>query len=471
VIALAALGIGGTRRKLVWWLVGIGGLFLLVCLGNGTPFYRLWYALVPYVKQTRAPGMALYVVALSVSMLAAFGVERLEQGEGKRGMQIALAGAALLLLMALANVFGSIATGIARSLSVADPAHSLAAAQAAQKQILTGALGSALGLGVVAALAMTFLRGRMAPAAFAMLLIVLVGADLYRAGRDFWQWSRPEQGQFAQDPILQHLDSVARPFRLLDPPGGVYRGSTLIRSKVQQAFGESGVELRAIDDLLGGRLRWANLNHLNLWRLLGIRFLTLPDTVSVPGFHRVLGPVTTGAGTPAFLYEADSIPPYARVVPAAVKGDTGEVIPILLDPRLDYDLLVVFDRFQPVNPLPLAGQQMPAPSPSRAAFTHWAPGRMSVQLDPPPPAASYLLISENWYPDWHATVDGATAVVLRGDQTFITVPVPAGARRVELTFASRDYARGRLIMWASLVLLGMWAVAGRLLENRARRRG
>jgi len=471
VIALAALGIGGPRRKLVWWLVGIGGLFLLVCLGNGTPFYRLWYALVPYVKQTRAPGMALYVVALSVSMLAAFGVERLEQGEGKRGMQIALAGAALLLLMALANVFGSIATGIARSLSVADPAHSLAAAQAAQKQILTGALGSALGLGVVAALAMTFLRGRMAPAAFAMLLIVLVGADLYRAGRDFWQWSRPEQGQFAQDPILQHLDSVARPFRLLDPPGGVYRGSTLIRSKVQQAFGESGVELRAIDDLLGGRLRWANLNHLNLWRLLGIRFLTLPDTVSVPGFHRVLGPVTTGAGTPAFLYEADSIPPYARVVPAAVKGDTGEVIPILLDPRLDYDLLVVFDRFQPVNPLPLAGQQMPAPSPSRAAFTHWAPGRMSVQLDPPPPAASYLLISENWYPDWHATVDGATAVVLRGDQTFITVPVPAGARRVELTFASRDYARGRLIMWASLVLLGMWAVAGRLLENRARRRG
>jgi hypothetical protein len=179
----------------------------------------------------------------------------------------------------------------------------------------------------------------------------------------------------------------------------------------------------------------------------------------------------TGAGRPAYLYEADSIPPYARVVPAAVKGDTGEVIPILLDPRLDYDLLVVFDRFQPVNPLPLAGQQMPAPSPSKAAFTHWAPGRMSVQLDPPPPAASYLLISENWYPDWHATVDGATAAVLRGDQTFITVPVPAGARRVELTFASRDYARGRLIMWASLVLLGMWAVAGRLLENRARRRG
>jgi hypothetical protein len=85
--------------------------------------------------------------------------------------------------------------------------------------------------------------------------------------------------------------------------------------------------------------------------------------------------------------------------------------------------------------------------------THWEPGRMSITLDPPPPAASYALVAENWYPDWHATVDGATAPVLRGDWTLITVPVPAGAKAVELTFSSRAFRWGKVITWVSLILV------------------
>jgi uncharacterized membrane protein YfhO len=93
-----------------------------------------------------------------------------------------------------------------------------------------------------------------------------------------------------------------------------------------------------------------------------------------------------------------------------------------------------------------------------------------MALDPAPPADSYLLVAENWYPDWHATVDGQSAPVLRGDHTFLTVPVTAGAKRVELTFSSRHYARGRLITWVSLLLLAVWAGAG-LASRRARRGG
>lgn len=463
VIALAAIGLRGPRGRLAWWLTGIGGLFLLVSLGGGTPFYRLWYTVVPYVSQTRAPGMALYVVALMASMLAAFGVERVEAGEGKRVLQIALAAAGLIALMAAAGVFGAIASALARQAG-----HE---ATAAQSGIMAGALGSALGLGVVALVTLGLITRRLQPMAFAVLLPVIVGADLYLAGKGFWHWSRPEQEQFAQDPIVQHLGQTVRPFRVLDPPGGVYRGSTLIRDAVPQVFGESGVELRAFDDLLGGRLQWTNLRNLHLWGLLAIRFVILPDTIRIPGYHHVLGPVTTRSGQQAHLYEADSTPPYARVVPAAVKGDTSEVIATLLDPRLDYNLLVVFDRFAPVNPLPLVDQHMPPPSPSHATVTHWSPGRISVSLDPAPPTPSYLLVAENWYPDWQATVDGHEAQVLRGDQTFLTIPVPAGAHQIELTFASRDYARGRLITWASLLLLAAWGGAGFMHGKRARQRG
>ncbi len=460
VVALAALGVGSSRRRLVWWLGGIAVLFLLVSMGGATPFYHLWYAIVPFVKKTRAPGMALYVVAFAVSALAALGVERLERGEGKRASQIALAAAAFLALLGAAGVLGSIAEALARPLG--------REASAAQSSITTGTLGTAVGLAAVAAIALGFLTGRLKPLGFAALLVLAVGADLFRAGREFWRWSRPEQEAFRLDPIIQHLQTIPLPYRVLD--AGVYPGDLLIRHRVPVVLGYSGVELGDFDDLLGGRNQWTNLRSRHLWDLLAVRFAVFPDTVRLPGFHLVTGPVATAVGQTGFLYAADSVPPYARVVPAAVKGDTGEVIPTLIDPRLDYDLLVLFDRFEPVNPLPLL-EQMPPPSPSRATFTHWSPGRMSISLDPPPPAPSYLLVSENWYPDWHASVDGASAPVLRGDQTFITVPVPAGARQVELTFASRRYARGRLIMWASLVLLALWAGAGWRLGKRAPQRG
>jgi hypothetical protein len=242
-----------------------------------------------------------------------------------------------------------------------------------------------------------------------------------------------------------------------------------VRHQVPQVLGYSGVELGDFDDLLGGRNEWRYLRSVHLWDLLAVRYALFADSVRVPGFHFVSGPVATATGRNG--YEADSVPPYARVVPAAVKGDTGEVIPTLLDPRLDYNRIVVFDRFAPVNPLPLVDQQMPAPSLSQARLVRWSPGQMSVRLEPPPSAASYLLIAENWYPDWHATVDGDRAQVVRGDHTFITVLLPAGARQVELVFASKDFTRGRMITWASLLLLAAWAGAGMVGGKRARQRG
>ena len=110
---------------------------------------------------------------------------------------------------------------------------------------------------------------------------------------------------------------------------------------------------------------------------------------------------------------------------------------------------------------------MPPPSPARAAVTAWQPGRMTVKLDPPPPQASYLLIAENWYPDWRAAVDGRPALVLRGDYTFITVAVPAGTKLVELTFRSELYERGKLITILSLVvlLLGLLVAVARRGRN------
>ena len=95
---------------------------------------------------------------------------------------------------------------------------------------------------------------------------------------------------------------------------------------------------------------------------------------------------------------------------------------------------------------------------------------MRIALSGSGAAPAYLLVSENWYPDWHATVDGTPASVLRGDYAFLSVPLPPGAREVRLEFASPAYARGQAITaLALLATLGL--LVGNAVKGRFRRTG
>jgi uncharacterized membrane protein YfhO len=93
---------------------------------------------------------------------------------------------------------------------------------------------------------------------------------------------------------------------------------------------------------------------------------------------------------------------------------------------------------------------------------------MTIALDPAPPAPSYVLLAENWFPEWQAAVDGQPAPVLRGNYTMLTVAVPAGARLVELAFRSPTYQLGKRLTLVSLVIVA-GALAAPLLGRWRRR--
>jgi hypothetical protein len=453
VIALAILGVADRRRRLVWWCGGIGFLFLLISLGASTPFYRLWWSIMPYVKKTRAPGMAFYVVAMVTAVYAALGVTRIERGEGTRHARIWLIVSAVVALLGLAGVFGELAVALA-------PPEHVSAAYDHAGAIRSATLLGAVALAAVALLVLGRQRERIPAWAFAFALPLVVGADLWRDGRRFWHFQPPPQtGLYREDALVERIKADPLPFRVLDLTAltgrSAYPINVLQGHDVPQVLGYFGFELRYYDELLGGQNRWQYLlTSSRMWDLLAVRFVVTPDsTVGLPGYHRVLGPVVTGAGVPAWLYEADVPPPYARVVPTAVKVEPDRIPPTLADPRLPgFDRVVLLTPDAPVAVTPLTGG-LPNSSPARARVSAWRPGAMSIDLDPVPPADSYVLVSENWYVDWRATVDGASAPVLRGDHSLITVPVPAGARRVELTYRSAAYARGKAVALGSLAVV------------------
>lgn len=446
VIALAILGFGDRRRRLVWWMSGIGLLFLLIALGGATPFYHLWWAVMPMVKKTRAPGMVFFVVAFCVAMFAAFGVTRLErEGQGQRHVRAWLIAAGAIALLGIVGVFGRVAMALA-------PPERVSEALAHGGAIRLSAVIGAILFAGVGALAWGRVQGRVPALAFALGLPLLVGADLWRDGRHFWTYSPPPgQGLYRADDVVARLQQAPKPLRVLNL--NVYPQNVLMAHGLPQVLGYQGNELRYYDELLGGRNEWRYLlTSTRLWDLLAVRYVLIADSAGLPGYHLAVGPLMTAAGTRAFVYEADSLPPYARVVRGAAKVDPGAIPPTLADPRLPgYDRLVFFTPDAPVTTPPLQG--WPAPSESRARVTAWDAGKMTIALEPAPKDSSYVLIAENWYVDWRATVDGRSAPVLRGDHALITVPVPPGARTVELSYHSRTFARGKLIAFVTLVIV------------------
>jgi hypothetical protein len=451
VILLALCGVGGTtRRGEQMVLGGIGLLFLLIAFGGHTPFYRVWYEVMPKMKQVRAPGMAFFLTALPLSVFAGVGAERLLKGE-IRARRIWIGGG-ILALLGLLGAVGALA-GLAEAV-----AHPQLVQQAIQNDHLIRVGGLRLlaivAVGATACLAIHSSKLSGKPAVLVLLLVVL--ADLWSVDREFFVYGGTARRLFGGDQITAAIGKSPLPFRVWDPKG-VYRqieaypGSWLMGVDVPQLLGYHGNELRNFDDLLGGKNEWRNQASPALLQLMAVRFVVLSQAQSLPGYHQVLGPVATTPGTTAILYEADSPPPWVRLMSGAVRAPDAQVADIVVNPRFPAVDIAVYAESESVSPTEL-GSRVPSAPTATARLSGWEPGKMRITIEGRDHRTLYLVVGENWYKDWRATVDGMPVPVLRAQHTLLSVEVPAGAREITLEARSQEYERGRLI---SLLALGV----------------
>ncbi|HEX9754133.1 MAG TPA: hypothetical protein VGA42_00420 [Gemmatimonadales bacterium] len=445
-LMLAMIGAGDrARRPIVLALGGIGLFFLLIALGRYTPFYQLWYEVVPMMKKVRAPGMAFFLSAFPIAVFAGFGADRLLRGDVPARRLWILGGvAAGIGLLGVLGVLQAVAEALV-------PPQQMQAAVANAGSVRAGGVRVLL-LGVAAAGLLGAIAGRrLAPRIAPVGLAVLTVADLWSVERRFFVFQSPGNETYPEDELIATMRRAPLPFRVWDPPQvGLYNTSWLMAHRIPDLLGYHGNEIRFFDELLGGKNVWENQQHPAIWRLYAIRYLLLPGQYDIPGYRLALGPATTATGAQAYLYEADPAPPWATVVPAAAKVEEARIIPTVLDPRFPVDRLLLYPDTATVSPSALEGGTFPEPSTVRAEVAEWRPGRIRIHLQPAPAAPAYLVVAENWFKDWRVTVDGTEGHALRGDHALLSAALPAGAREVVFEFRSRAYERGRWITFVSV---------------------
>lgn len=482
VVTLIIFGIPAARKRgMLLPLAGVGVLFMMVSWGGYSPFYRLWYML-PKMSQFRAPGLAFFMVALVACVLAGFGADRLLNREVKRGTLLTVLGilGGIALLAA-----GGMLQGVAEAL-VADPrimSRAIANAQALQ--------GGGVRLFVVVLIgggAMFLIqRGALRGIAATLALLAVVSADNWSILHPFADnWLPPASVTFADDPITTAMKKTPMPFRSYSPSAPdagavpvnaltVYSGSALMARGVPTLLGYHGMESRFFDALLGTKNIWESQYTPNIWDLYAVKYvIQTQEPFGLAGYHKVIGPIQlanlTGLALPpgqvelpAVMIERDSAPQWVRVVPAGVKVAEEQIPPTVTSPGFPVNTYALFPDSASVKATrPTEGMPTPEPTSVKATLAKWEPGAMTVTLANSDTRTTYLIVAENWYPDWHAKIDGVAAPTHRADGALLSVELPPGAKEVTLNFDVDTYHTGKLITLASLVLVVLLVLSDRL---------
>jgi hypothetical protein len=97
---------------------------------------------------------------------------------------------------------------------------------------------------------------------------------------------------------------------------------------------------------------------------------------------------------------------------------------------------------------------------ARIVAKDFAPARQSIEVETPAP--TMVVLSQTYYHNWEASVDGSAVPLWRANYAFQAVEAPAGKHHILLVYKDKALRLGGAISLASLLLCaGSWLCNGR----------
>ncbi|MDQ3555801.1 MAG: YfhO family protein [Gemmatimonadota bacterium] len=472
VVVLLALGFAISRRDRYWWFFGGLALFFLsIALGGNTPLYRLYYEILPGTKRFRAPSLSFFVVAMALVTMAALTLERLAAlWEGVRTTRGRAGAESERISAVTAWVTGGIVglSLLGAAMSGGDAAMS-GAPSAAQGWMRFAFFAAAVG-----AILWAWMQRRMAAGLAAVALATVTLADLWIIDRRFLHTVDEPEVTFAPDDVISFLQSQPQPARVWNFPfpqpyrsGGPYGGNYPMLYGIEQAGGEHPNPLQRWNQYLGAGTQtyidWHNwiteAGIVDTSEGQAIAFRSSPgflDGANVrfvismaPLSHPALREVHRGS---ALVYENTRSLPRAYLVPEALPSAPGGSLARMQSMEWDPRRVAFVEGNIPRLPsTQLTGG---------AEVLEHTPDRVRVRTRAN--RTALLVLADNFYRGWEATVDGRRAEIFRTNHTFRGVVVPAGEHEVRFEFRPAELRSGFVIYLAGfgvLALYGVWLLA------------
>ncbi len=457
------------RGFIIFWSCTLV-IALLWALGGHTPFYRIPYAIIPGTKYFRAPATVFFVGTMALAVLSATGVERVLMRA--LPLKYVFAWLGFALIVATLGVLG-ILNDFAQALA---PVEMIDYVIANKDAVVTGSLRSFAFVLFAVVVIVVYRKGRMPLVAAGWSLAALAAIDSWTILHKYWVFSPPAAITFQSDAAIEKIKADPTLSRVVtleleDNPNRDINleGDGLMIHRIRSVLGYHGNQLGRYNELLEKDEGFRQIFNPRVWQLLNIRYL-LTNSADVdryfPGAKWVIGPVRDAAKTDVYLYKLPGENPYGWVTATWVKAQDETALRTLFERSFDVRTAAIFAPDAPVSGADtLIG--VPAPPAAAASVTRYGAGHVSLELSEPAPAGSALVVSENYFPGWSATVDGKPAKLGRANFNLMGVQLPTGGRKVELSFDDVAYEQGKLITLLALALTLVLIAGGLIRERKA----
>ncbi|MGD8979818.1 MAG: YfhO family protein [candidate division WOR-3 bacterium] len=459
----------------------------LIAIGSATPFFRIPYTLVPGFRLFRAPALIFYLASFSCVVLGALGFEHIFARKPEiPSKKLYMTGGIIVGALALGAIIFSLG-GDSLAASIKDSIYprlaSECGAQAAQAKaanlqgnysnLVAGAWRTAVFGVLVLGLIYLATRRNFKTWIFAMIFIAMALVDQITLVSKFLPKAPAPSKYYTADDITRFMKNDASIFRVFPTPWYEHTtDSYLLYHDIQSAGGYVPNPLKRYQEFIGAgqsvMFTPSNLiQHPKFLDLLNAKYIiapTLPTDISqyAPQTQRTIQQIRTYLSrfTPVFvghrytLYENQNALPRAYMVHEYAVHDETDMLDIMKS-----------DAFDPLNTALLEEDPGVAHRdtnddfmPGSAQLKEYMPNRITCQTRSENPG--FLILADNWHPDWQVFVDGERSDLLVANYTFRAVHVPSGTHEVIFRYISKGFMTGSVISVVALILaLGMCVIA------------
>jgi hypothetical protein len=479
VVLLLAVGGAFTHRKepMTWFF--IAGVLLALLLSFGrffSPVFDLFYHVAPLFSRFRVPSMALIMLYLIISCLAAIGVnDQLQRQPMQLLTPIRIGSLLLAALLLLFLAFEQPIESFFRSIFPEPQVGSFDLAFMVNKvrwENLTGSFWIVLLMvSLFAGVLWLSIKGKLPHKMTGMLLFSLALGDLlwmdiqiiYPSASSLRQPVYTDgalvEPAFRHDDITRYLAAQKGPFRIY-PAGSLFTENKFALFGIESVGGYHPAKLKIYEEFLA---KTENLASLNVMRMLNVGYIITPQAIEHPALQLVksgslqlaTGPVT------AYVYSLQESAPRAWF--------SGQVIGINSNEELFARLL---DDQAPAGVAYIDGSLWKGTrtfAPATVVSLDAKAESMNVKVAAPDDA--FLVVSEIYYPlRWKVTVDGKEASMVKVNGLLRGVVVPSGSREVRFQYDRSGFETGRWISLGAFVV-ALLMVAGGVIGRRFRQKG
>jgi hypothetical protein len=473
------------RRFRISFLLLLAGIALLLMMA--TPLYVYVTRFIPVLQVIRVTVRAGALFLFALSALAGLGMDSFLEAKReslesffKHTRKFFTAAISLVAIGVVASIIFR-QTGFASDTEGRGKINFLRrAASVLSEQFLPPNLDILLPLvfiAVIIALVALFKSGKLRREFLFAAMIALIVADLFWHARQF-NPSFDASRVFPRTQMTDLLSSLppgrvivapadmdtnrkadSRDLKIIAPP------NTLLPYRISSVSGKNQQFPRWYRDYASLVEPQPYLSHVvfeqsrsKFLDLLGVRYLLTHRSQPAPAGYRFIA-----SAEGLSVYEIESALPRAFLVGDSAEVDSqAEAISLMLKDGFDPKRVVVIER---------AGDYY-----DRGAHGSWSESdratiiedrRNRVIIKTESKTESMLVLSDNYYPGWRATIDGATAEIRKANCAMRAVKVPAGEHVVVFEFAP---ARLKASVYVSLASLLAVIVAFSAIEIRRRRR-